>query len=200
MKNIIKFPLSILFGLQILTACTPISAPVDSTPAPSAPPQAAVETKTLPTPISPNQMIVYDNLQVTMNLAEITENYITEYGSSREPTAGIKFLWIHLILKNIGQKEQNLPTEEHFSALFGTTEFKPTYGHRKDHIDYITLKTVIDQDEEVDAWLRFDIPADAKLKDFTFAFLPDSTQVSFGFSSNDYFWADHPIYLWNCAP
>ncbi len=200
MKNIIKFSLCILFGLQILTACTPISVPATSTMAPSAPPQATVETKTLPTSISPNQMIVYHDLQVTMNLTEITESYITEYGSSREPTAGIKFLWTHLILKNIGQKEQSLPIEEHFSTLFGTTEFKPTYGHRKNYIDYITLNTIIDQDEEVDAWLRFDIPADAELKDLTFAFLPDSTQVSFGFSSSDYFWADHPIYLWNCAP
>ncbi len=94
-----------------------------------------------------------------MDQAEITESYETEFGSSREPTAGIKFLWIHIVLKNVGQQEQNLPAEENFSALLGTTEFKPTYGYRKDHTDYITLNTVIDAGEEVNAWLRFDVPA-----------------------------------------
>jgi hypothetical protein len=144
-------------------------------------------------------MVVYNDLQVTMAQAELTASYLTEYGSSREPTADKKFLWIHIILKNINQKEQELPAAEHFSAISGTTEFKPSYGHRKDHTDYTTLKTVINQGEEVDAWLRFDVSADAELKDLIFAFLPESTEVSFGFSSNDYFWADHPIFLWACA-
>jgi hypothetical protein len=52
----------------------------------------------------------------------------------------------------------------------------------------------------VDAWLRFDIPADLELQDLSFVFLPESSQLSLGFSSSDYSWADHPIYLWTCAP
>jgi hypothetical protein len=52
----------------------------------------------------------------------------------------------------------------------------------------------------VDAWLRFDIPADLELKDLWFAFLPKSSQISVGFSSSNYPWADNPIYLWTCAP
>lgn len=135
-----------------------------------------------------------------MDQAEITDSYLTEYGSNREPTGNNKFLWVHIILINISQNEQSLPDAEHFSALFATSEFKPAYGHRKDHTDYTTLIEVINQGDEVDAWLRFDIPTDAELADLTFAFLPESTQVSFGFSSNEYFWADHPIYLWTCVP
>ena len=50
--------------------------------------------KRSPTPVSPGQMIVYDDLQVTMSQAEITTSYPTEYGSTREPPAGMKFLWI----------------------------------------------------------------------------------------------------------
>lgn len=199
MKKILVFLLINLFGLLVITACNSASSVVP-TPVPSETPEATAVNKSLPPPSALGQTFVYNDLQVTMDQAEITASYITEYGSSREPTAGIKFLWTHLILKNLGQKEQSLPDAEHFSALFGTTEFKPAYGHRKDHMDYTALKIVMDQGEEVDAWLRFDISADAELKDLTFAFLPESSQISFGFSSSDYSWADHPIYLWNCAP
>jgi hypothetical protein len=199
MKKILIFVLSSLFGLLLVSACNSSSSVVP-TAVPSATPKATEVSKSLPTPISSGQTIVYNDLQVTMDQAEITGSYISEFGSSREPSADIKFLWIHLILKNIGQKEQNLPAEEHFSALAGTAEFKPTYGQRKDHIDYTALNTVINQDEELNAWLRFDVPANAVLKDLTFAFLPESTQVSLGFSSSAYSWADHPIYLWTCAP
>ena len=200
MKKIWLFLLANLLGLFVITACDSASATVVPTPIPSATPQAALENKTLPTPISAGQTVVYNDLQLTMDQAEITDSYLTEYGSNREPTGDNKFLWTHIILMNISQKEQSLPDAEHFSALFATTEFKPAYGHRKGHVDYMALNEVIDQGEEVDAWLRFDIPTEAELTNLTFAFLPESTQVSFGFSSNEYFWADHPIYLWDCAP
>ena len=96
--------------------------------------------------------------------------------------------------------QQDLPAAEHFSAISGTTEFKPIYGHRKDHSDYMALVTSMVQGQSVDAWLRFDIPDALELKDLSFAFLPESSQLSLGFSSSDYSWADHPIYLWTCAP
>jgi hypothetical protein len=200
MTKTLMFVLSGLFGLLIVSACNSAGETVVPAPVPSSTPQAVVESKSLPTPMSPSQMIVYDNLQVVMSEAEITTSYVTEYGSDREPPADKKFLWIHVILKNVSQQEQNLPAEEHFSALSGTTEFKPTYGHRKDHTDYTALNINLTQGQKVDAWLRFDIPADAELEDFMFAFLPESSQVSLGFSSSDYSWADHPIYLWTCAP
>lgn len=200
MKNIRMLILSGLLVLLMAAACNSASEPVVALPVPSATLQAAAEIKSLPTPMSPTQAVVYDNLQVVMSAAEITASYPTKFGSNREPPAGKKFLWIHVMLKNMGQSEQDLPAPEHFSALSGTTEFKPTYGHHKDHADYMALTTNMLAGQEVDAWLRFDISADAELKDLIFAFLPESTQVSTGFSSSDYFWADHPIYLWNCAP
>ena len=199
MKNV-TFVLIGLLGILTLAACTSADGTVVPAPIPSITPRATAENKSLPTPAPGGQTIMYEDLQVTMDQAEITESYETEFGSSREPTAGIKFLWIHIILKNIGQQEQNLPAEENFSALFGTTEFKPTYGYRKDYVDYTTLNTIINADEEVNAWLRFDVPLEAESKDLTFVFLPESTQISFGFSSTDFSWADHPIYLWSCAP
>jgi hypothetical protein len=194
------FGLTSFFGLLIVTACNSASGPVISTPVPSPTPLAAVENKSLPTPIAPDQMIIYNDLQVIMSEAEITTSYITEYGSDRKPPVDKKFLWIHVILKNIGQKEQNLPAAEHFSAITGATEFKPTYGHRKGHTDYMALTPILIQGQVVDAWLRFDIHDALELKDLSFAFLPESSQVSLGFSSSDYPWADHPIYLWICEP
>jgi hypothetical protein len=150
--------------------------------------------------MSLSQMVVYDDLQVAMSQAEITTSYLTEFDSTRDPPAGKNFLWIHILLKNISQHERDLPAPEHFSVLNGTTEFKSTYGHRKDYTDYMALTTGMVQGQDVDAWLRFDIPAALELKDLWFAFLPESSQLSTGFSSSDYPWGDHPIYLWMCAP
>jgi hypothetical protein len=135
-----------------------------------------------------------------MNQTEITTSYLTEYGSTREPPAGEKFLWIHIDLKNIGQGPRDLPTPDHFSVLNGASEFKSTYGHRKDHVDYMDLTTGMVQGQDVNAWLRFDIPAALELRDLWFVFLPESSQVSVGFSSSNYSWGDQPIYLWMCAP
>ena len=200
MKKLLIFLLSGLFGLLLISACNSTSESVVPTPASSVTAQVSPESKSLPTAIVPSQAVVYNNLQFEMREAEITISYLTEFGSSREPPADKKIIWIHILLKNIDQSEQELPAPEHFSVLNGATEFKSTYGHRKDHVDYMTLNTIMVQGQEVDAWLRFDIPADLELKDLLFAFLPESTQVSLGFSSSDYSWADHPIYLWTCAP
>ena len=195
-----KFALLVfdLLGLFIVAACA--SANGSDTPVPTTTPQPTVEAKSLPTPIASGEMIVHNDLQVSMHEVEITSSYQTEYGSTREPSPGKKFIWIRILIKNTGQSEQSLPAPEHFSVIYKEAEFKPAYGHRQDHADYMALTTVLAPAQEVDAWLRFDIPSDLDLKDLSFAFLPDSTQISFGFSSSDYFWADHPIYLWNCAP
>ena len=169
-------------------------------PTPSAAPQTVEELKELPTPVSPGKLVVYDDLEVVMVEAEITDSYINEYGSNREAPAGKKLLWIHITIKNIGQNEQVLPAFEHFSVLNGTVEYKSIYGHRQDHADYMALTTGLVQGQTVDAWLRFDIPAALELQDLQFAFLPESSQISAGFSSSEYAWGDHPIYLWMCAP
>lgn len=199
MTKTLMLVLTFLFGLSILAACNTASGPVVPAPAPSASPQPTVE-KSLPTPVAPGQMVIYDDLQVVISQAEITTSYLTEYGSTREPPAGKNFLWIHISLKNIGQAAQDLPAPEHFSVLNGTTEFKPTYGHRKDYPDYLTLTTGLVLGQAVDAWLRFDIPSALELKDLWFAFLPESSQISVGFSPSNYPWGDLPIYLWFCAP
>ena len=197
-----KITPSVLFiGLFIFTACA-AAGESSATPAGAAasPQPTGTEIKVLPTPMSPSQTVVYHDLQVVMSQAEITTSYLTEFGSTREPPADKKFLWIHIVIKNIGQDEQNLPAPEHFSVLNGTTEYKSIYAHRKDHPDYMALTTDMVQGQEVDAWLRFDIPAALELQDLQFAFLPESSQVSTGFSSSEYSWGDHPIYLWTCAP
>jgi hypothetical protein len=195
-----KTPNILLLGLFILTACSSTSQPVEVVTTTVAPTPYVTEVKVLPTPMSPSQTVVYEHLQMTMIQAEITTSYLTEFDSTREPPAGKTFLWIHIVIKNIGPQEQDLPEPEHFSVLNGTAEYKPIYGHRKDHMDYMALTTVMVQGQEMDAWLRFDIPAALELKDLQFAFLPESSQVSLAFSPSVYPWGDHPIYLWACAP
>jgi hypothetical protein len=142
-------------------------------------------------------MIVWQNLQVTMDQLEVTEDYVTEYASTRVPPPGQKFVWVHLRLKNVGNVEINIPASEHFSVLYAATELKPTYGHRKDHTDYTVLGTAIFPGQELDAWLRFDIPVAAELKDLRFVFLPASTQVGVSPSAPSYPYAsDKPTYMW----
>ena len=189
----------LLLGLLIITACNSTSAQVFPSPVPSATPKPTVE-KSLPAPVPPGQAVVYGDLQVVMSQAEITTSYLTEYGSARVPSAGQKFLWIQIGLKDTGQAPQDLPAPEHFSVLNGATEFKPIYGHRQDHPDYMALTTGVVAGQTVDAWLRFDIPSALELKDLAFAFLPESSQVSVGFSPSNYPAGDHPIYLWTCTP
>ena len=193
--------LSSLIGLVIFTACTPSGGgPTLPAPESTTSPQPAVATKSMPTPVASGMKVIYGDLQVVMNQAEITNSYLTEYGSMRVPPNGMKFLWIHIGLVNLGKSLHNLPAPEHFSVLNNSTEFKPIYGHRKDHLDYLTMTTNLVGGQAVDAWLRFDIPAALELKDLMFAFLPESTQVSVGFSASNYPAGDHPIYLWMCVP
>jgi hypothetical protein len=189
-----------IFSVLICSACGSAEETIPPYVIPTASPQPTFEvTLALPTPSSPGNSITWNNLQVTMDQAEVTSGYSTEYGSNREPPAGSKFLWVHIRLNNVGQSEHSLPAPEHFSALFGASEFKPTYGHRKGFTDYTALPDSVYQGQKVDAWLRFDIPTDATLSDLLFAFLPESLQLSTSFSATVSPWGDHPIYLWKCT-
>jgi hypothetical protein len=136
-----------------------------------------------------------------MQQAEITNDFITEFGSERIPSPGQKFLWVHVLLKNSGQDDIDVPLSEHFSALFAESEIKPTYGHRKDHTDYDVLEPILLPNQEVEAWLRFDVPVAAELKELRFVFLPESSQVGALPSSPNYpYGEDHPTFVWNCVP
>jgi hypothetical protein len=197
MLSLKKIPGILFIWLLILTACVPISAPPTLT---TASPQPTV-LKVFPTPSSPSDSILWRDLQVTMLQTEITQDYVTEFDSTRVPPAGDKFLWVHVQLKNIGQIELNVPLSENFSILYAATELKPTYGHRKNYAEYTALDSVIFPDHEVDGWLRFDIPATAEMKDLRFVYLPESSQVGASFSSPNYPYSDDkPTYVWNCVP
>ena len=200
------FPLKKIFPILLivfflLAACatpsgsssTPSSATETITPPPTSTPTP------LPTASSPNDSIIWDNLQVAMDQLEITGEYLTDFGSTRSPSAGTKFLWVHVLLKNTGQIEKDVPIYEHYSILYAATEIKPIYGHRQGYAEYTTLASVIFPNQELDGWLRFDIPATAELKDMRFVFLPESAQVGVSYSSPSYPYADDkPTYVWAC--
>jgi len=136
-----------------------------------------------------------------MQQIDVTEDYIAESGVVRNPSAGEKFIWARVQLKNIGQTEVDAPLLEHFSMLYAATEFKPTYGHRQGYAEYSTLAPVLFPNQAADGWMRFDIPVTAELKDLRFVFLPESSHVGASFSAPNYPYAeDKPTYVWNCAP
>jgi hypothetical protein len=199
MKNTAAILLSALF---ILTACASANQTSTTKLPTTAPPQpTATEIKPLPTPASPGDPITWDELQVTMDQLEVTQDYMTDYGSTRIPPAGQKFMWVHVLLKNTGQVEMDVPLSEHFSLLYAGAELKPSYGHRQGYLEYTTLGTVIFPDQSLEGWLRFDIPATAELKELRFVFLPESSQVGSSYSSPNYPYADDkPTYVWNCEP
>lgn len=197
MKKISFALCSSLCVLFLLTACveaTPVAIPPTLQPTPT-------EVKVIPTPSSPGNSILSKGLQVTMTQAEINDSFVTEFGSQRVPSPGLQFLWVHVQLKNTGEKDIDLPLPEHYSALYAATELKPTYGHRKDYTDYTALGPVLFPNQEVDAWLRFDVPVNSELKDLRFVFLPESLGVGTSFSSPIYPYSeDHPTFVWKCAP
>ena len=199
MKNIFSI---LAIGLIVLTACSSAdqnsATPLPVTPTPQA---TATAVRVLPTPSSPNDTIVWDSLQVTMDQLEVTQEYATDFGSSRVPPDGSKFLWVHVRLKNTGPVEIDVPVSEHFSVLYAAIELKPTYGHRANFTDYTTLGPTIFPDQELDGWLRFDIPVTAELSDLRFVFLPESAQVGTSYGSPNFPYAeDKPTYVWTCSP
>jgi hypothetical protein len=204
MKHDIVLALSCLIELLAMAACTTTGKGINPTASATNTVTAVAEDNTsairvLPTPASPGRAVVQDSLQVAMESAELTSDYITEYGTSREPPAGQKFLWVEVTLKNIGPRAHDLPAIEHYSVLYGGAELKPTYGHRKDHPDYTSLVNTVSPGQSLVAWLRFDVPAPSELTALQFAYLPDSSRITEPFSPTLYPWADHPVFLWNLA-
>jgi len=201
MKKLTDFRFTTLIGLIILTACSSSGEAVTPAAATAPPQPAATEVRLPPTPSTPGDPILWRDLQVTMGQMETTEEFITEFGSTRSPSPGKKFMWAHIQLKNVGQIEAELPRLENFSVLFAGTEFKPTYGHRQGYKDYSTLPQKLFPDQEADGWIRFDVPAAAELKDMLCVFLPESAQIGTSFSSPYYPYSeDKPTFVWKCAP
>ena len=182
--------------LFILTACFPTPTNPIVIPSPT-----ATESRVLPTPSSPGDPVTWRDLKVSFDQAEITESFLNEFGSQRLPSAGQKFLWVHVVLENAGKDEILLPEPENFSVLYAESEFKPIYGHRQGHMDYSDQDTTLFPGQKLDAWLRFDIPDTAELKDLWFVFLPTSAQVGVSPSSPNYPYAENkPTFVWKCAP
>lgn len=202
MKLMMKLPVLLLTGLFILTACArrDVSSATPAT-ATASPQPTATEVRVLPTPASPGDSVIWENLQVTLDRIEISQDYMTDFGSRRVPPTGRKFLWVHLRLSNSGSIQLDMPVLENFSILYAATEIKPIYGHRQEHTEYSTLGALIFPNQELEGWIRFDIPATAELADLRFVFLPESAQVGVSYSSPNYPYADDkPTYVWNCAP
>lgn len=196
MKKMIIF-IFVLF----LSACSSGGGQVQATPVStetSSPGVVALLStpQTPPTPIAPGGDVMFDGLSVRMVKAEISDQYKTEYGTIREPSEGKKFLWVQLTLENVDTKDAKLPDLEHYSVLFGRTEFKPTYGHRDGYLDYAALNNIILPGTTREGWLRFDIPLEAETPGLQFAYLPESSKVTFFSSQSKGSYYDHPVYLW----
>jgi hypothetical protein len=201
MLPMIKTPNVLLIGLFILTACSSTGESVTPVTMTVTPQPTATAVRILPTPASPGDSIVWRDLEVSMDQIETTEDFITEFGSTRNPSPGTKFMWVHIQLKNVGQIEIDVPQLEHYSVLYAATELKPTYGYRQGYTEYSTLGPILFPNQEADGWIRFDIPATAELQDLLCVFLPESAQIGTTISSPNYPYSeDKPTYVWNCAP
>ena len=196
--------MKINFGLPVfvsilLAACSPVqtAAPL-VTPSPG---PTVTEAAVLPTPSSPGDSIDWEGLQVRMGQVEVTNAYETDYGSTRFPPAGGKFLWVQIGLINTARVEKAVPASEHYSVLYASIEFKPTYGHRQGYKDYTVLPQVIFPDQRLVGWLRFDIPGTAGLGELLFVFIPESAQVGASYESPNYpYAADKPTFVWDLEP
>jgi hypothetical protein len=189
----------LLTGMFLFAACSSAgerpAVSATSTVSPQPTPTA------LPTPAVPGDPVVWRDLQVSMDEVEITDRFTTEFGSQRVPTGDQKFLWVHVRLENVGEDEIMLPESENFSVLYAESEIKPIYGHRQRYTDYTDLGSTLFPGQELDGWLRFDIPLAAELKDLWFVFIPGSAQVAVSPSSPNYPYASNkPTYVWKLEP
>jgi hypothetical protein len=191
----------LLAFILLLSACAPASRAVP-TPTATAGPGAVTLLSTpqvLPTPLPAGQTAAYNGLSVKIKQAEFNDRYKTEYGTFRDATPGVKFLWIQLSLETVDKEGVPVPDADHFSALYGLAEYKPTYGHRDGAPDYSSLGPILFPGGSHQVWLRFDLPAEADLSDVQFAFLPESTRISSSRSSGTAYY-DHPAFLWRLNP
>ena len=199
MKHKLVSILVCLAALLVFVACIFLgmrnNLPLPATAAPTVFDENYV-TSLPPTPASPGQAISYEGLQLAMDHAELSTDYLTEYGSRREPPADKKFLWVQVALKNSDAQAHDLPDTQHFSVLYDDSEFKPTYGHRQAYADYTVLDNVVYPGQSLVAWLRFDVPTMAELAALQFAYLPKSSRVTY----LHYDWRDQPVFLWRLAP
>jgi hypothetical protein len=195
MKLITGFLVTGFFGLLLISACTSADRAVK--PVATATP---TETRPIPTPSAPGDFITWRDLRVGMERVEATGSYLTEYGSIRDPSAGQQFFWVHVHIQNVGESEIDLPLPENFSLLYLTSEYKPGYGHRQGYTDYTTLGSKIFPGKDLEAWLRFELPAAAGLPDPWFIYLPESSRVGASASAPNYPWRfEHPMFAWMCA-
>jgi hypothetical protein len=199
MKKVFTLLIGVFLVFFLFVGCTSSDTVFMPSALPASP--SPTEIKILPTPGVPGDPFLWQDLYVSMDSAEITGSFTTEFGTKRMPSAGQKFLWVHIRLDNMGKSEIALPAAEHFSALYADSEFKPTYGHRQGYADYTALTSPLFPGQAVDAWLRFDIPETAELKNIWVIFMPESSQVSVMPSSPDYPWGgDHPEFVWTLEP
>ena len=200
MKKQRNIRVSNLICLLILAACSATGESVTPVSPTATPQPTATAVRTFPTPASPGDSILWQDLQVTLDQIEITEDFITDFGSTRVPSPGMKFMWAHIQLKNVGRIEIEIPPFEHFSVLYAATELKPTYGYRQGYTEYSTLGPILFPGQEADGWIRIDIPTTAELKDMLCVFIPESAQIGTTFSSPNYPYSeDKPTYVWQCA-
>ena len=194
MKARTFFIQSILLAVFLLTACesqNPLTPTAILLP-------TATTIPITPTPIKIGQAITFDGLQVSVESFEITARYTTQFNTVREPPAGMKFLWVQVGLRNVTSTLLAVPATEHFSALHERTEFKTSYGHRQNFLDYTALPEKISPNQEIKPWLRFEIPAALEPSSLWFAYLPRSSRVTF-LPPGSPAWGDHPEYLWKLS-
>ncbi len=203
--NVVQKSLALALLAAALAACRPESAANQATALPTEVQviesfKTAVITSPPPTPLVSGQEADYNNLHLKLIDYDFTLEYTTDYNTVRKPGAGQQFLWIHVGLRSSSQSNQSTPDPEHFSVLFQSGEVKPSYGHRKDHPDYPASGSFLLPGQELDAWLRFVIPDNSGPAGMLFAFLPESTQVSFiSPSATSASWASHPVFLWSLS-
>jgi hypothetical protein len=185
--------------LFVLAACSPrpsaLPPTATLTPAPGAVALLATP-RPLPTPASIGEAAAFNDLIIRIGGVEINEQYRTRFGPMRDATPGIKFLWVLVVVENGGEAGIDLPGEDHFSILLGGNEYKPTYGHRDGFPDFTSLGGAVFPGKPLEGWLRFDIPDEAELKDLQFAFLPESTRITYTRTQSGGSIFDHPVFLW----
>jgi hypothetical protein len=133
-------------------------------------------------------------LQVTLKNLNSPE-YTTEFGTVRQPPRDGQYLWVQVALENLTEKVLSLPRVDRFGLLFHDQELEATYGHRQNFPDYTSQESSLYPDQSLEAWLRFEVSAEAQASDLLFAFSPESPLVSLDAPSQTDSWANHPVFL-----
>lgn len=194
MKDSLKIGQGIIIGVLGLALCAFCAflalgaggvAFLDALIAPGQGPVSPIQATRSPLPVGSE--VTHEDFTVALVEYEFSAAYKDEYDIPETPPEGAKFLWIHIVVRNIGQNAAISPSSSDFSVVYLREQIDVdfVFASRAGYDEYDGGQLFPGVVRE--GWLRFTLPRAAEPSQLTVVFKP------FQVFGDDY-------YSWQLAP